>query len=96
MAKRKHKTKALGLPPEDHRSRAAKFEQDAVRLLRDADAHLDENKCAIAFDRLIDGISYAGMAEAEHGGAGDQPPKDLSALAAKTIRAFRTTCGVKD
>lgn len=91
------KLAGLGFPPEQHQKRAREYETDAVRFLRDVENETDAGRCPVAFDRLIDGISYAGMAEAEAQGAGsvaDVAP--LQSLAASAIRYYRKNCmGVK-
>jgi hypothetical protein len=88
---------SLGFPPDEHRKRAKDYELDAVRFLRDVENEADAGRCPIAFDRLIDGVSYAGMAEAEAQGSGsvsDVAP--LQSLAASAIRYYRKNCmGVK-
>lgn len=88
---------ALGFPPEQHKKRSETYEHDAVRFLREVENEADSGRCEVAFDRLIDGIAYTGMAEAEAQGAGggnDVAP--LQSLAATTIRYYRKNCmGVK-
>lgn len=91
------KPAALGFPPEEHKKRAQGYETDAVRFLRDVESEADAGRCPVAFDRLIDGVAYTGMAEAEAQGSGsaaDVAP--LQSLAASAIRYYRKTCmGVK-
>lgn len=84
---------ALGFPPEQHVKRAQTYETDAVRFLREVENEADAGRCSVAFDRLIDGVAYAGMAEAESqgsGGGNDVAP--LQSLAASTIRYYRKNC----
>ena len=106
MAKSKKKSRrlaakkpsvSLGFPPEQHQKRATTYENDAVRFLRDVESEVDSGRCPVAFDRLIDGVAYAGMAEAEAQGAGDKADvAPLQSLAASTIRYYRKNCmGVK-
>lgn len=97
MAKKKTRRPAkkvsLGFPPDQHQKRAQTYETDAVRFLRDVENESDAGRCSVAFDRLIDGISYAGMAEAEAQGAGGVDSiAPLQSLAATTIRYYRKNC----
>ena len=87
------KPAGLGVPPDQHQKRAQTYETDAVRFLRDVENETDAGRCFVAFDRLIDGISYAGMAEAEAQGAGGVDSiAPLQSLTATTIRYYRKNC----
>lgn len=101
MAKSKKKSRrpvvkkpaGLGFPPDQHQKRAQTYETDAVRFLRDVENEADAGRCSVAFDRLIDGVSYVGMAEAEAQGAGSADTiAPLQSLTATTIRYYRKTC----
>jgi hypothetical protein len=98
MAKKKPSSKkkvALGFPPEEHQKRAKTYERDAVTFLREVENEADAGRCDVAFDRLIDGVSYAGMVEAEaQGSAGKGDVLPLKGLAASAIRYYRKNCGV--
>jgi hypothetical protein len=90
---RKPVRKALGFLPEQHKKRNADFEADARRFLREVSTEIDSGRCEIAFSRLIDGVSYAGMAEAEAQGAGGDSAA-IASLAAAAIKSFRKSCKV--
>lgn len=96
MAKKKLKKKvSLGFPPEEHEKRVHNYERDAVTFLREVENEADSGRCDIAFDRLIDGVSYVGMAEAEaQGTKGKSDVLPLKGLAASAIRYYRKNCGV--
>jgi hypothetical protein len=100
MAKKKTRRPAakkvsLGFPPEEHQKRAQNYERDAVTFLREVENEADAGRCEIAFDHLIDGVSYAGMAEAEaQGSGGKENVLPLKGLAASAIRYYRKNCGV--
>lgn len=90
--KSKKKT-SLGLAPEQHAKRISDFVNDARRFLRDVEDEVDAGNCKTAFSRLIDGISYAGMAEAEAQGAG-QDAAPIASIAASAVKYFRKSCKV--
>ena len=83
----------LGFAPDEHKKRQTTYEFDARSMFRAVDDELESGKCDIAFSRLIDGVSYAGMAEAEASGAGNDSGT-LKSLTASAIRAFRKSCKV--
>ena len=93
LKKQPKKTVKLGLAPEQHARRSADFVTDARRFLRDVEDEVDAGNCKTAFSRLIDGISYAGMAEAEAQGAG-QDAGPIASLAATAVKYFRKSCKV--
>ena len=84
---------SLGFPPEQHKKREQDFVSDARRFLRDVEDEADAGNCQTAFSRLIDGVSYAGMAEAEAQSAG-QDAAPIASLAASAVKYFRKTCKV--
>lgn len=94
VARRKRQLSGLGLPPEQHVKRSETYEFDAVRFLRDMENEVDSGRCPVAFNRLIDGVSYAGMAEAESQGAGkgDGHIGPLQSLVASSVRYYRKNC----
>lgn len=100
MAKPKSKRKrsksrlaGLGFAPVEHKKRQSTYEHDARSMFRAVEDELESGKCDIAFSRLIDGVSYAGMAEAEANGAGNDA-NTLKSLTATAIRSFRKSCKV--
>lgn len=91
--KNKPRSRGLGFGPEEHKKRETGFINDARRFLREVEDEADAGNCATAFSRLIDGVSYAGMAEAEAQSAGaDAAP--IASLAASAVKYFRKTCKV--
>lgn len=93
LVKSKPRSRALGFGPEEHKKREAGFIGDARRFLRDVEDEADAGNCSTAFARLIDGVSYAGMAEAEAQASGaDAAP--IAALASSAVKYFRKTCKV--
>lgn len=54
---------------------------------------IGNKKCAIAFAKLIDGVSYAGMAEAEAAGAGKSGSK-YAAAATAAMKSFKAACKI--
>lgn len=91
--KRSRPLSGLGFAPEQHKKRHEDYETDARRFLRDVDQEIDAGRCDIAFSRLIDGVSYAGMAEAEAQGA-SQDSAAIQALASSVIKNFRKSCKI--
>lgn len=52
------------------------------------------SKCEIAFDKLVEGISYAGMAEADAKAAGREG-SDFARETLEAVTRFKTACKVK-
>ena len=88
-----HRARALGSPVEVHVKQERSAASDTRRLLREARASIKQGACAVAFSRLVDAVSYGGMAEAEAKGAGDptkarQHAKDVVGV----VTLFRSSC----
>ena len=91
---RKRSLSGLGFAPEQHKKRHEDYETDARRFLRDVGEEIDAGRCDVAFSRLIDGVSYAGMAEAEAQGA-SLDSAAIQALASSVIKNFRKSCKIR-
>lgn len=84
---------SLGMPPDAHRSREEGFARQAKDKIAAMNAALREKKCSVAFAKLIDGVSYSGMAEAEAAGSGKKSASYASD-AVSAMRAFRDVCKI--
>lgn len=87
------KPSGLGLPPAEHKKNEEEYARSAKAFFRGVEDDASGSRCELAFGKLLNGISYAGMAEAEakgHGGTGSEYAKQtLSA-----VKTFKAACKV--
>jgi hypothetical protein len=55
----------------------------------------DEKKCGLAFEKLLNGVSYAGMAEAE-AKRGGKSGAEFAKQTADAVKRFKITCKLED
>ena len=83
----------LGSSPAVHAQRLEEYARDSDTFLRDAIREADEGRCDVAFSRFVDGVSYAGMAEAEAKGAGlGAEQQRIAQRTIAAVRRFKTAC----
>lgn len=93
-APKRRRKKTPSAPPAPKVEAPSDYEKNAQTFFRGAAADVSENKCDLAFEKLLNGVSYAGMAEAEAKRAG-KTGSEFAKQTFEAVKQFKLTCRVK-
>ncbi len=88
------KPSGLGLPPAEHKKNEEEYARSAKAFFRGVEDDASGSRCELAFEKLLNGVSYAGMAEAEAKRAG-KSGSEFAKQTFEAVKQFKLTCRVK-
>ncbi len=93
-APKRRRKKTPPAPPAPKAESPGDYEKNAKTFFRGAAEAVSENKCDLAFEKLLNGVSYAGMAEAEAKRTG-KSGSEFAKQTFEAVKQFKLTCRVK-